>query len=130
MFHYDQFMRDNGLYARLERLMSEPSFQDPALRASALGAFKREVRAAPMRPELVQAVVERAAQLFPGGDLRFRSSTNAEDLGTFTGAGLYDSETGRPELSGDQRDSWSGRSRRSGHRCGTRARTRSASTSP
>ncbi len=29
----------------------------------------------------------------------------SEDLGTFTGAGLYDSETGWPGLSGDQRDS-------------------------
>lgn len=105
MFHYDQFMRESGLYARIEQLMSEPAWQDPAQRAAALRAFKRELRATPLRPALVQAVVERAAQLFPGENLRFRSSTNTEDLGSFTGAGLYDSETGQPALAGDREDS-------------------------
>jgi pyruvate phosphate dikinase-like enzyme len=105
MFYYDQFMRDNGLYARVEGLMSEPSWSDPVYRGEALRAFKDELRAAPMRPEVVDAVVQRAAELFPGENIRFRSSTNSEDLGQFTGAGLYDSETGVPSLGGDQKDS-------------------------
>ncbi len=33
---------------------------------------------------------------YPGQRMRFRSSTNAEDLGNFTGAGLYDSKSGDP----------------------------------
>jgi hypothetical protein len=53
----------------------------------------------------VDAIVQRAAELFPGENIRFRSSTNSEDLGTFTGAGLYDSETGIPSLPGAQKDS-------------------------
>jgi hypothetical protein len=53
----------------------------------------------------VASVIARAAELFPGESIRFRSSTNSEDLGQFTGAGLYDSETGDPALAGDQHDS-------------------------
>jgi len=74
-------------------------------REGALKAFKDEVRAAPVREEVVTNVVARAAALFPGEKIRFRSSTNSEDLGQFTGAGLYDSETGDPSLAGSVKDS-------------------------
>jgi hypothetical protein len=105
MYYYDQFMRDNGLYARIEALMAAPDWADPVLRAAALEAFKAELRAAPMRPDVVAAIVARAAELFPGENIRFRSSTNAEDLGSFTGAGLYNSETGVPALPNGEKDS-------------------------
>jgi hypothetical protein len=105
MFYYDQFMQDNGLYARLRELMAEPRWADPVYRSSALAELKQELRGAPMRAEVVNAVVQRAAELFPGEDLRFRSSTNSEDLGQFTGAGLYNSETGRPAEPGGSKDS-------------------------
>ncbi len=105
MFFYDQFMRDNGLYARIEALMAEPTWADPVQRAEALRLFKTEVRAAPMRSDVVDVLVARAAELFPGENIRFRSSTNAEDLGQFTGAGLYDSETGVPSVPSGETDS-------------------------
>jgi hypothetical protein len=105
MFYYDQFMRENGLYDRMKELMSDARWADPTTREEALDQFKDELRAAPIREEVVGKVVARAAELFPGEDIRFRSSTNAEDLGQFTGAGLYDSETGKPAIPGDERDS-------------------------
>jgi hypothetical protein len=105
MFYYDQFMRDNGLYDRMQALMAEARWADPAAREEALDEFKDELRAAPIREEVVSQVITRAAELFPGEDIRFRSSTNAEDLGQFTGAGLYDSETGKPAIPRDERDS-------------------------
>ncbi|MFO0553951.1 MAG: PEP/pyruvate-binding domain-containing protein [Polyangiaceae bacterium] len=105
MFYYDQFMKDNGLYDRITELMAGPNWSDPVYRADALLAFKDELRAAPMRPEVVAAVVARAAELFPGEKIRFRSSTNSEDLGKFTGAGLYDSETGDPSVTPGDKDS-------------------------
>jgi hypothetical protein len=105
MFYYDQFMKDNGLYDRMSALMAQPQWSDPVYREKALEAFKDELRAAPIRPEVVSAVVARAAELFPGEDIRFRSSTNSEDLGQFTGAGLYNSETGKPSVAGDGKDS-------------------------
>jgi hypothetical protein len=105
MFYYDQFMRENGLYDRLRELMADPRWSDPVHRGQALADFKRELRDAPLRPEVVDAVVQRAAELFPGENIRFRSSTNSEDLGQFTGAGLYDSETGRLDVPSGSKDS-------------------------
>jgi hypothetical protein len=105
MYYYDQFMRDNALYERLEQLMLSPAWLEPEQRGEALLLFQHELRQAPVRAELVDAVVARAAQLFPGENLRFRSSTNSEDLGGFTGAGLYDSETGIPGLPSGDKDS-------------------------
>lgn len=105
MYYYDQFMDDNGLWDRIEALMAEDAWSDPTYRAEALEAFKDEMRAAPMRPEVVELIKARGAELFPGESMRFRSSTNSEDLGAFTGAGLYNSETGDPTIAGDGRDS-------------------------
>ena len=105
MYYYDQFMTDNGLWERIEALMAEPEWSDPTHRATALEDFKDEMRAMPMRPEVVAMIVAKAAAVFPGESARFRSSTNAEDLGTFTGAGLYNSETGDPTIEGDGEDS-------------------------
>lgn len=105
MFYYDQFMEENGLWDRMAVLMADPSWEDPMFRSTALEDFKDEVRAMPMRAEVVEAIVARAAEIFPGENLRFRSSTNSEDLGAFTGAGLYNSETGDPAIAGDGEDS-------------------------
>lgn len=105
MFYYDQFMEDNGLWDRIKELMAAPDWSDPVIRTRQLKDFKDELRAKPVRQELIDAVVERAAELFPGENIRFRSSTNSEDLGTFTGAGLYDSETGVPGIENDMKDS-------------------------
>lgn len=105
MYYYHQFMTDNGLYDRIEALMAAPEWADPVLRAEALKNFKDELRAKPVRQEVIDAVVARAAALFPGENIRFRSSTNSEDLGKFTGAGLYNSETGIPGIANDQQDS-------------------------
>lgn len=105
MYYYDQFMKENGLYDQIEELMASDEWSDPVYRGEALEAFKVDLRAKPVREEVVAAVIERAAELFPGESIRFRSSTNSEDLGTFTGAGLYNSETGEPALTGDVDDS-------------------------
>ncbi|MSQ03640.1 MAG: hypothetical protein EXR71_17440 [Myxococcales bacterium] len=105
MYYYNQFMDDNGLWDRMAELMASPDWTDPTLRGAALLTFQEEMRAKPVRTEVVEAVVARAAALFPGEAIRFRSSTNAEDLGTFTGAGLYDSETGDPSVAADGKDS-------------------------
>ena len=105
MYYYHQFMTDNGLYDRIEALMAAPEWADPELRGETLEAFKDELRDKPVRQEIIDAVVARAGELFPGENIRFRSSTNTEDLGSFTGAGLYNSETGVPGIANDANDS-------------------------
>ena len=105
MYYYNQFMEDNGLWDRIQELMADPNWSDPTWRSDALEDFKDEMRDMPMRPEVVEMIKEKAAETFPGESARFRSSTNSEDLGEFTGAGLYNSETGDPTIEGDGEDS-------------------------
>lgn len=104
MYYYDQFMTDNGLWDRIEGHMAEPGWSDPVYREEVLDAFQDTLRAAPMRPEVVAAIKARSEEILPGELTRFRSSTNSEDLGTFTGAGLYISETGDTGLAGSGED--------------------------
>jgi len=105
MYYYDQFMRDNGLWDLIEAQMALPEWDSPAYRETALQEFQDVMREKPVRPEVVAAVVALAAETFPGESIRFRSSTNAEDLGSFTGAGLYNSETGDPTIPDPEDDS-------------------------
>lgn len=64
----------------------------------ALGGFKRLLRAKPLDPtfkaDLETTLKTRYAALSPEQSLRFRSSSTAEDIKGFNGAGLYDSNTG------------------------------------
>ncbi|MCB9795424.1 MAG: hypothetical protein H6741_22190 [Alphaproteobacteria bacterium] len=94
MYWYDKHMRDNGLWERYDALTQEPDWGEPQARAEHLQAFMEEVHAAPIDPELVSLVVDKVGDRFLRARARFRSSTNAEDLGNFTGAGLYTSNSG------------------------------------
>lgn len=96
---YAQFMADNGLDAMVEDLLQDPEvMRDAAHRSRRLRALRDAIRAASTDPPLIERVRALAAQVF--GDaaerlrLRFRSSTNAEDLDALSGAGLYESKSG------------------------------------
>lgn len=95
--YYRQFMTDHGFDAALLALRAEPRFAaEPAYRQSALLALQARMLAAPLSPPFLQMVLERIASDMPGVRVRFRSSTNAEDLQGHSGAGLYDAASGQP----------------------------------
>jgi hypothetical protein len=52
---------------------------------------------APVDAAFQELLQQKLATEFPDTRMRFRSSTNAEDLDGFTGAGLYTSATGAPD---------------------------------
>src|SRR6185436_8358962 len=104
MYYYNQFMEDNGLWDEIEAHMAEANWSDPTYREKILTAFQDTLRSKPMRKDVVEAIRAKIIKKFPGELARFRSSTNSEDLGTFTGAGLYISETGDPNLAGSGSD--------------------------
>ena len=80
------------LHAWILRVMADPGFQsDSALREAALDGFQYGMRHVDIDPTLAAELDTRVADEFPGIGVRLRSSTNAEDLDRFTGAGLYDS---------------------------------------
>jgi hypothetical protein len=97
---YRAHMDANGLQAELDGYMADPRWTaDPAWRFEQLELLKVHIVEAPIDPVFLRSVLDKIAAEFPTEtDARFRSSTNAEDLGNFTGAGLYNSQTGRPEL--------------------------------
>jgi len=62
-----------------------------------LAEFRATIEDAPM-PAALAEKLEQVQRLFPAGTpIRARSSTNNEDLPGFSGAGLYDSFTHRPD---------------------------------
>ncbi len=92
--YYDQFMRVNGLYDVLARMLAIDGFyQDPDLREAELAKLRDRIKDAPVPSELSEAITA-LYQRHPAPEgLRCRSSTNNEDLPDFNGAGLYDSRT-------------------------------------
>lgn len=95
VFYYDQFMRDNGFYQRLDALLADAAFQsDPAVRDAELAKLRKAMLDAPVNAELEADLKEKLARDYPGLSMRFRTSTNSEDLEGFPCAGCYESHTG------------------------------------
>jgi hypothetical protein len=61
-----------------------------------LEALRDDMKDTPLDSEFEAAVIAKLNAEYPGVRMRFRSSTNAEDLDGFTGAGLYTSKSGDP----------------------------------
>jgi len=93
--HYLEFMRENGFDARVEALLADAAFQANASRRDeALRELREAMLVAPVNAAFQALLMSRLERDFSGARMRFRSSTNAEDLDGFTGAGLYTSESG------------------------------------
>lgn len=87
--HYER----SGAAALLAELRQDPAFlADPSVRARGLQRVRDKIWLTPIEPELRDAVVAAISERWPSGRVRFRSSSNVEDLAGFNGAGLYESE--------------------------------------
>lgn len=82
----------------IEMLRGDRGADDPVVWWAAQGGVQRVIRDTPIAPETFEALLlslrEHFEALSPQQGLRFRSSSNVEDLEGFNGAGLYSSETG------------------------------------
>jgi hypothetical protein len=90
---YLAHLRGNHIDAELNGYLRSPSFADnPQAREQALRNIRQRIRSAPVDPALLRSVRARIGQIVArGARVRLRSSTNAEDLEGFNGAGLYSS---------------------------------------
>ncbi len=96
-YYYYAFMRDNGLFDRVDALLEDATFlSDMAVRYQALAALRAAMLEAPLPPELETKLAAKLAADYPGQKMRFRTSTNSEDLEGFPCAGCYESHTGDP----------------------------------
>ena len=98
VFYYKQFEQENGFDVVIDGLLADPQFQsDINYREQALKDLRKSmVDDGELNMDFFVAVMARLEEEYPGTAVRFRSSTNAEDLNGFTGAGLYTSKTFDP----------------------------------
>jgi hypothetical protein len=84
--------------------------QDPILREAVLDGVRFQIGHLPLDPTLASQLDQKALQLWGSARVRMRSSTNAEDLPDFSGAGLYRSVSAHalgPDRPSDEiRDVW------------------------
>jgi pyruvate, water dikinase len=95
-YFYYQHLQQNKISASLDSLLNDlSSAKDPEKMNKHLKKIRDAIKEAPLNKEFLAAVMKR---LNDNGDefvnYRFRSSTNAEDVKGFNGAGLYESKTG------------------------------------
>ena len=97
-YFYDEFMKHNDLYDYIDEMLADPGFQtDFDTQESELKKLRKKIKKAET-PDWMDTALEEMHAAFPEGtSLRYRSSTNNEDLPGFNGAGLYDSKTQHPE---------------------------------
>ncbi len=97
-YFYDEFMKHNGFYALIDKVLHHPEFTASRERqVSELKKIRALIRKGRV-PEWMHMALGEVQQAFPKGQsIRCRSSTNNEDLPGFSGAGLYDSYTHRSD---------------------------------
>ena len=97
-YFYDEFMKHNGFYDDIEEMLEDPDFQsDYDTQEKELKKLRKKIKKGETPDWIVDALEEMHATYPEGQSLRYRSSTNNEDLPGFSGAGLYDSKTQDPE---------------------------------
>jgi hypothetical protein len=88
-----EHFQKSGAAARLAALRQDSTFNaDPNVRAQGLADVRKDILSAPVDSNLLAQVRKQIAANWPGQRVRFRSSSNTEDLPNFNGAGLYTSE--------------------------------------
>ncbi len=99
--HYREHFTASGAEQRLAELEQQPSFRsDPVQRAAGLAGVRQLILDHPVESGLLSQLDAELATRFGNERVRFRSSSNTEDLPSFTGAGLHTSisaELGDPE---------------------------------
>ncbi len=88
---YLDHLTRNNLDPGIQAMLADGAFTaDRAVRDTRLAELRRVIERAPIDRALLREVYRRV-RAFPPGRVIFRSSTNAEDLVGFNGAGLYSS---------------------------------------
>ena len=97
-YFYDEFMKATGLYDEVRAMLADEAFQtDFDVQEDMLKDLRKKIRDGESPAFIVEALTAMHATWPEGQSLRYRSSTNNEDLPGFNGAGLYDSNTQHPE---------------------------------
>ena len=97
-YFYDEFMKANGLYDDIAEMLADAEFQtDYDEQAKRLKKLRKKIKKADTPQWIIDALTTMHGTYPEGQSLRYRSSTNNEDLPGFNGAGLYSSKTQHPD---------------------------------
>ena len=97
-YFYDEFMKHNGFYGDVEEMLADSDFQsDFETQEKELKKLRKKIKKGETPEWIIAALTEMHSKYPEGQSLRYRSSTNNEDLPGFSGAGLYDSKTQHPD---------------------------------
>jgi len=97
VYYYDEFMRENAFYERVEAMLADDTFiDDPTVRDENLAQLRKDMAKAPVNQAFQDLLKAKLAKDYAGFTMRFRTSTNSEDLDGFPCAGCYESHTGDP----------------------------------
>ncbi|NMR34102.1 pyruvate, phosphate dikinase [Chryseobacterium aquaticum] len=91
-YYFDQHIKENHLQDKINALYAIPK-DSVKLLEKELKAFRKEVKNTKVNSELLSKINEKLSAQNDFKNFRFRSSTNAEDMEGFNGAGLYDSKS-------------------------------------
>ncbi len=91
-YYYQQHIAGHGLDTLIQNMLADEAFRsNQEYRSNKLAQLRQLIIDAPLDPALTAAVLNRIQNFGNFDAYKFRSSTNAEDLESFSGAGLYDS---------------------------------------
>jgi hypothetical protein len=90
--YYKRFMESNGFDQIIEDLMDDDSFvHNPSVRRKKLEEFRAKLQDGKFDEKLKAEIIQKWKTALGGKPVYVRSSSNAEDTGNFSGAGLYTS---------------------------------------
>jgi phosphoenolpyruvate synthase/pyruvate phosphate dikinase len=96
VIHGIEHLEESGALDLLRSYENSPEFRnDPIERAAGLRAVRSQVENHPVNPDLLEEVESYIRTHYGDQRVRFRSSSNTEDLSGFNGAGLYTSVSGQ-----------------------------------
>jgi len=88
--YYVQFTAENNLDEPILQMLADYRFNhDPPYRRTRLASLRQTIEHGRMNTVFAHQVIEKTRKLFGEKGVFVRSSTNAEDLENFSGAGLY-----------------------------------------
>src|SRR5581483_5726537 len=89
-YYYNEFAKSVNLEDKVTDLFNDEKFHhDPKVRQQRLAELRDYLQKSKVNDQLRQMVLDKVHAEFAGKGLFARSSTNAEDLPNFNGAGLY-----------------------------------------
>ncbi len=95
-YYYDQHLEENGIDTFIEHMLQkEEFFNNMTYRHDQLSMLREKIIKSPINKTLVNSIKSRINNFDNFSSYRFRSSSNAEDLNDFSGAGLYSSFTAK-----------------------------------